>query len=230
MEVAMKPREIGMLLALGALWGGSFLFIRIAAPVLGPPVLVALRTLLAGTVLLLYGVFSGQRPALRARWREFLVLGALNATLPFVLIAAAELRLTASLAAILNATVPVFTALVLAVWTGEAPSQRAVAGVGLGLFGVVVLVGWSTLPLDGATFLAVAASLLGALSYGVGGVYTKIRLGGVPPLTLATGQLLGAGLLILPFTATTLPESMPSRTVLLAIAGLALLATALGFL
>src|SRR3954452_24331829 len=205
MEVAMKPREIGMLLALGALWGGSFLFIRVAAPVLGPPVLVVLRTLLAGTVLLLYGVLSGRRPVLRARWREFLVLGALNAALPFVLIAAAELRLPASLAAILNATVPVFTGLVLAVWTGEAPSQRAVAGMVLGLCGVVVLVGWSTLPLDGGTILAVAASLLAALSYGAGGVYAKTRLGGMPPLTLATGQLLGAGLLILPFAAATPP-------------------------
>src|SRR4051812_6706230 len=163
---AMRPREIGMLVALGALWGGSFLFIRIAAPVMGPPVLVALRTLLAGAVLLLYGGLSGRRPVLRARWREFLVLGALNAALPFVLIAAAELRLPASLAAILNATVPVFTGLVLAVWTGVAPSQRAVAGMVLGLCGVVVLVGWSTLPLDGGTILAVAASLLAALSYG----------------------------------------------------------------
>jgi drug/metabolite transporter (DMT)-like permease len=226
----MRPREIGMLVALGALWGGSFLFIRVAAPVMGPPALVALRTLLAGAVLLLYGVLSGQRPALRARWREFLVLGALNAALPFVLIAAAELRLPASLAAILNATVPVFTGLVLAVWTGEAPSQRAVTGMVLGLCGVVVLVGWSTLPLDGATILAVAASLLAALSYGAGGVYAKTRLGGMPPLTLATGQLLGAGLLILPFAAATPPASVPSRTVLLAIAGLVLLATALGYL
>lgn len=226
----MRAREVGMLVVLAALWGGSFLFIRVAVPVLGPFALIAARVLLAGVALLAYAHIAGHRPALRARWRDFLALGALNAALPFTLIAAAELRLPASLAAILNATTPLFAAVIATRWTGEPLPRGKRIGLALGVLGVAVLVGWSPLTLDGRTVLAVGASLLAALCYALGGVYAAERFRATPPLTLAIGQQLAAGLLLLTPAAFTLPPARPAPAVALAVAALALLSTALGYL
>src|SRR5687768_5698231 len=115
----MRPRDLAALFGLAAVWGGSFLFIRIAAPSFGPFPLVAGRVVLGGLVLWAGLAAFGQRAELRAHWRKLLVLGALNAAIPFALIATAELRLTASLAAMLNATVPFWAALFGMIWLGE---------------------------------------------------------------------------------------------------------------
>ena len=112
----MTPRQIAMLLALAALWGASFLFMRVAVPELGPVVLADGRVAIAGLALLAYATAIGARPALRARWRDYLLLGAVNAALPFTLLAAAELEIEASLAAVLNAMAPMCGAIVGAVW------------------------------------------------------------------------------------------------------------------
>src|SRR5689334_2397734 len=100
-----------LLVAVAALWGASFLFMRVAAPVLGPVTLIEARVLLAGVALFVVVVLLRQQPAWRRDGKGYLVLGALAAG-PFTLIAAAELRITASLAAILNATIPLFTLLI----------------------------------------------------------------------------------------------------------------------
>src|SRR5919206_2996066 len=106
----MRPKELMALVLLGVLWGGSFIFIRVAVPALGPFVLMELRVGLGAAALALCAVAVGRLPKLRARWKQFLVIGALNAAVPFSLIAAAEISLTASLAAILNSTTVLFTA------------------------------------------------------------------------------------------------------------------------
>jgi len=226
----MRPRDLGALLLLAALWGGSFLFIRLAAPALGPLALMDLRVLLAGGALLVYAAIARRLPAWRSWWRRYLILGALNAAAPFTLIATAELRLTASLAAILNATTPLFTALVAAVWLKERVTAPKAAGLALGVVGVAVLVGWSPLPPSGAVLLSVGASLLAALFYGLGGVYAKVAFGGVPPLALTIGQQMGASVCLLPFAALTLPAIRPAPGVLAAVVALALLCTSLGYL
>ena len=112
----MNAKQIGALLLLSALWGGSFLFIRIAAPVLGPVLLIELRVLIAGVALLLYMLFTRSSLDLRSRWKYYLVIGIINSAIPFTLIATAELYLTAGLAATLNATSPLFGAVVAAIW------------------------------------------------------------------------------------------------------------------
>lgn len=226
----MKGREFAALLCLGALWGGSFLAIRVAAPEFGPFALIDLRVLVAAAVLLLVAGFSRQRLTSWSRWRDFLLLGAVNAAAPFTLIAFAELRLTASLAAILNATTPLFAALIAAIWLRDVLTPRKIGGLLLGLAGVAIVVGLSSLPQDGATFLAAGASLLAALSYALGGVMVKARFSGTPTLTLAVGQQLGAGIVLLPFAATHLPSAAPSAAAVLAMLFLAIGGTALGFL
>ncbi len=217
----MRPRDFAGLMLLGALWGGSFLFIRVAVPALGPFLLVELRVGLAVAALFLYALAAGSMPKIRGRWRSFLVLGFLNAALPFSLISAAEIHLTASLAAILNATTVMFSAMVAAVWMGDALTARKAIGIVLGIVGVSVLVGWDPLPLNGAVLLAVAAMLLASLSYALGATYAKRSFSAIPPLGMAIGQLGGATALFLPLAVVSLPERAPSTVVTLSMLGLA---------
>lgn len=225
----MRPRDFAALVLLGVLWGGSFLFIRVGVAELGPFVLVALRVGLAATALSLYALAARRVPKIRSRWRSFLALGFLNAAVPFSLISAAEIHLTASLAAILNSTTVMFAAIVAA-WLGEALTARKVLGIGLGILGVTVLVGWDPIPLSGVVLLSVAAMLIASLSYALGATYAKRSFSGIPPLGMAIGQLTAATALLLPLSVAGVPTRVPSPTVTLCVLGLALLSTAAAYL
>ncbi|GMA51045.1 hypothetical protein GCM10025857_24020 [Alicyclobacillus contaminans] len=169
----MKPKDIIMLLLLAALWGGSFLFMRIGAPALGPVMLIELRVLLAGITLVGLALASRHRIHILHKWWQYLVLGAANAAIPFTLISYAELRLSAGLAAILNATTPMFTALVAWLWANEPFNLKKLSGVVLGILGVGVLVGWQSGGNGPHLWLSASFSLLAALSYGVAGVFSS---------------------------------------------------------
>jgi drug/metabolite transporter (DMT)-like permease len=192
--------------------------------------LVELRVGLAAAALFLYALVAGSMPKIRGRWRSFLVLGFLNAAVPFSLISAAEIHLTASLAAILNSTTVMFTAIVAAVWMGDALTVRKAIGIVLGIVGVSVLVGWDPIPVNGAVLLAVAAMLLASLSYALGATYAKRSFSGIPPLGMAIGQLSGAVVLLLPMAVVSVPERAPSTVVTFSMLGLAFLSTAVAYL
>ncbi len=226
----MSSKELGALFLLGAIWGASFLFIGVAVPALGPFVLMELRVGLAAAALAPYAFAVSRLPALRTRWQEFLIIGGLNAAIPFTLIATAEITLTSSLAAILNSTTPLFAAVVAAAWVGEALTLRKVFGLLLGVVGVATLVGLDPVPLDRVALLSVGAMLAAAFCYALGGVYAKRTFEGVPSLAMATGQQTGAAVLLLPFAAATLPREAPSSSVALSVLGLALLCTAVAYL
>ncbi len=226
----MKPRELGMLILLAAIWGASYLFIRVASPVLGPLLLMELRTLIGGLGLLAYAMLIGQPPNLRANWRRYLALGTLGSALPFTLIAASELAISASLAAILNATTPLFTAVVASVWADETFTAKRAVGLALGFAGVTILMGWSPVPLTGAVLLGTLGLLLASLSYGVGGAYASRAFHGVPPLTMAIGQQFGAAAVLLPFSLASLPTAHLTSEALANLLALALLSTSLGYL
>src|SRR5215204_6895186 len=226
----MRPKDLGALILLGALWGGSFLFIRVAVPALGPFVLMELRVGLASLALTLYAVAASRQPKLRARWREFLIIGTVNAAIPFSLIAAAEINLTASLAAILNSTTVMFTAVVAAVWMGDALTARKLVGVALGIVGVTVLVGWDPIAMNWAVALSVGAMLAASLAYALGSVYAKRTFADSPPLAIASGQLTAAAMLMLPLAAVSAPEQSPSTIVVLSVLGLALPSTAVAYM
>jgi drug/metabolite transporter (DMT)-like permease len=219
-----------MLIFLAAIWGGSFLFIRIAAPVLGSIFLMAVRVALAAAGLLVYALSQSSLPNFRNCWKQYLVIGALNNAIPFVLIANAVIDLNASLSAILNATTPLFTTLVAAVWIGEPFGRRRGLGVFLGILGVVILVGLSPIPFSTKVLLAVIQSLLAALSYGLGAVYTRKHFQGANPMHTSLGQLTGSTLLLAPLAAISLPAAPPTVTVVLAVVLLALLGTSFAYL
>ena len=215
---------------LAALWGASFLFMRVASPALGPVVLIDLRVLIAGLALVLYAGITRRRPVSWRKWPQYLLLGILNAAIPFSLIAAAELTLDASVAAILNALTPLFTAVIAHVWTHDRLTKHKLGALALGVVGVGVLVGGNAhLPIA-RMFIAVGLSLGAACCYGIGGVFASLALKNEEPLTLAIGQQLAAGLVLLPLAVFLLPHAVPAPTVMAAVLGLALLSTSLAYL
>lgn len=225
----MSRKDLAVLVFVAALFGASFLFIRVAAPVLGPLPVAAGRVALGALVLLAVLAFTGQLAALRGRAIDLLVVGFLLAALPFTLFAAAELRITASLAAVLNATTPMWGMLVARLWLGTAVTARRLLGAAIGLAGVSIAVGLGTLPLDGATLAATAACLVGALSYAVGSVWTARRLGGTPPYALAAGQQLGATVLLAGPATVAGTAHPPTMAAVAAVAALGLLGSGLAF-
>lgn len=226
----MRSKDLGALLLLGALWGGSFFFIRVAVPALEPALLMEVRVFIAAVTLSAYTFAVGRLGGILPRWKEFLLLGGLNAALPFTLIAAAEINLTASFAAILNATIPLFAAIVAVVWIGEALTLKRVVGLVMGIFGVALIVGWTPIPLNTMVLLSVCASLAAAFSYSLGGIYVKRTFPDTPPLTLAIGQQAGAATVLLPLAAASLPQEPPPLAAVLCVLALALLSTALAYL
>jgi drug/metabolite transporter (DMT)-like permease len=225
----MRPKDLAKLLALAAVWGGSFLFIRIAVAPLGPFPLVAGRVILGGLLLWIVLRALGKGTDLRAHAKPLLVLGALNAAIPFALMAAAELRITASLAAMLNATVPFWGVLFGVLWLGERFNPRRSMGLVLGVAGVGVLVGWSPMAMTPSVIASVAAMLVATCCYALSGVYTKKRLSGVPSPTLALGQQAGAAAWLVIPALWQLPRAHPTGLAMSALLGLAVLCTALAY-
>lgn len=225
----MKPADLATLLLMGALWGGSYLFIRVGVPELGSLPLMGGRVALAA--LILWGGLraAGRRPEIRPHFRPLLVIGLSNAALPFSLIAWAELRLGASLTAVLGATVPLFGAVLSALWLGERLTIIRASGLAFGLLGVVVLTGWSPIAIDAPTLAAIGATLVASLSYAGSGVYVRRRLAGIPAGTLALGQQLGAVVWLAVPALLFLPDRPPSPAALGAMGALAALSTALAF-
>jgi drug/metabolite transporter (DMT)-like permease len=225
----VRPRDFAALVLLGALWGATFLFIRVAAPVLGPFVVTAARFLIAGGLTLAVATIAAGLPNLRRRWRGYALLGVANAALPSVLLATATLELTASLTAILNATGPVWAALVAAVWLKDPLTGRKLVGLALGMAGVGLLTGWSPIPVDTGFVVGVVFCTLAMLCYAIGGVYASVAFRGEPALTLAVGQQLAAGFALVPFAIATLPDERPTARALLALLALACFSTALAY-
>lgn len=232
----MKPIHFAALLLLGSIWGASFLFISVAVEDFGPLTLMFLRVFGAGMVLVLMAILTRknqparQLPAVREKWRVYLVIGLFNSALPFSLIAFSELRLTSSMAAILNSTTPLFTALLAALWGSEAITGRKIGGVVMGMIGVAVLMGGSPLEVNAELILALFASLFAAFCYGVGTVYASKQIAGLPAIYAAIVQLLSASILLAIPAVLTLPTEMPSSKAIFALLALILLSTSFAYL
>lgn len=226
----MAPLQIAELLLLAALWGGSFLFMRIAVPELGPIWLIELRVLLSGLTLLPWLLYLGLGNQMRHHWRSLAVVGLLNSALPFSLLAFTALSLPAGTTAILNGTVPFFGVAVAYVWLREPLNASRIVGLLLGFMGVVVLVGLRGTAITPEILGAIAAGLCAALMYAIAAPFIRLRLQGVPSLVIATGSQLSAAVFLIPLLPLTSPESPPSQRALLAVVGLALLSTSLAYI
>jgi drug/metabolite transporter (DMT)-like permease len=230
----MRTRYLGILLLLGAVWGASFLLIKIGVQEMAPETLVALRLIIASLVLL--GVLYARGMRLPARWRtwaDFLFLGVVGLIVPYLLITWSEQSIPSGMAAILNATTPLFSVLVAYLWTREERlSGLKLLGVGLGFAGVVVAVGIEDLDLSRADTQAQLAVLGAAACYAVSGIYARRAFRGMPALVPATGQMLAGALLIAPYALIVrgFPAPLPSATALGAVVALAVAGTALAYI
>ena len=206
----MPPRDALDLVVLGALWGAAFLFMRVAAPAFGPVTLIAVRVTIAAALLLPLLVREGGLAQARSAAGRLALVGALNTAIPFTLFAYAALTLPAGLSSVLNATVPLFGALVGVAWLGERPRPLQLVGLGLGFAGVLVLA-WPRLS-SASDWRAVAAALTATLLYAISAHLTRQTLTGVRPVVIAGGSMTGAAAMLLPLTLVWHPASSPASS------------------
>lgn len=206
----MSPRHLALLVLLAALWGASFLFMRVAVPEFGPFMLITVRVVTASLVLLPIWYWResvASRQSVKTYWRELLVVGLFNSAIPFVLFAYSALFITGGLASIMNSTATIWTAIIAWVWLSRQPSLQSSIGLLLGFLGVIVLVYDSVGgPVAGAgkgTLAAAGAAVL----YGIAANYASEKLRGVSPLTVATFSLVAAALILLPIAAINIPSA-----------------------
>jgi drug/metabolite transporter (DMT)-like permease len=226
----MRASDIFRLALLAAIWGGSFVFLRVVTPALGPIVTADLRVLIAWGALTIYLRAVEIDVKWAQFWQRYLVIGALNAALPFFLFAFAALHIPASYSAILNATSPFFGALFAWLWLGEKITVLKSLGFAFGIAGVGLVTGVAPDVAGSSSRWAMAACLLAAASYGFVSVYAKRFAAAANPRAIATGSQLMAGLLLLPLV----PLMPPPGSVTLSIAGnmilFALLCSGVAFL
>jgi drug/metabolite transporter (DMT)-like permease len=228
----VDSKDIARLLALAGLWGGSFAFMRVAAPALGPFWLAFLRTTLAFAALLALALAlaRGRLPPLRARWRDYLAIGVLNSALPFALFSFAAQHASASNLAVLNAMSPFFGALVAALWLRQPLGLRQLGGMLLGLVGVALLVGLRTDAMSATALAAILAALAAAACYGLASVYTRARMADLPSASIALYSQLTAAVVLAPTLAFTPLPTPPGALVVANVLALAIASTALGYL
>ena len=224
----MRTRDGIELVVLAAVWGASFLFMRVAAPELGPVALIWLRVGIAAACLLPAAALRS-RGALRGRLLPVAVVGVINSAVPFCLLAYATLSVTAGLASILNATSPLWGAVVAHFWLKDRLTRSRALGLAVGFGGVVLLVWGRASFRSGGAGLAVAAALAATLSYGVAASYTKRKLAGVDPLALAAGSQVAAAVVLAPAALLLWPAHQVSPRAWGAVLGLGVACTAFAY-
>ncbi|WAC71851.1 DMT family transporter [Roseateles sp. SL47] len=226
----MKQRDLVELIVLAAIWGASFLFMRIAAPEFGPIATAFVRV--AGASLLLVPLLTLREGLqdLRRHWPGLLLVGLLNGALPFALFSFAALSINAGMSSILNATTPMWGALVAWVWFGQRLDGSRLVGLALGFAGVVLLAWDKASFKPGGGGFAILAVLLATFSYGIAANASKRYLSQATPLAVATGSQLAAALLLALPAWSQQPVQLPSLRAWGAVALLALLCTSLAYI
>jgi len=226
----VTPADYARLVALAALWGAAFIFMRIAAPVFGPAWTAELRVLLGGLALLAWFRAIGFDPGLRAHWRFYLLMGTVGIAAPFVLYSFASIHAPASLLSITNATSPIFGLAWAALAGDERVTARKATGLALGIAGVALIArpdaATAADPLFG---WAVAAALGACCLYGVVGVLIKRFARGATPRGMAAGNQLAAAVVLVPLLPFLPPLAQPTPLAVANLLALALLASAFAF-
>ncbi|MET4577398.1 DMT family transporter [Ottowia thiooxydans] len=225
------------LVLLGALWGASFLFMRIGAAEFGALPAAAVRVAIAAVFLLPLLLVRGHGPTLAKHWKATMLVGVVSSGIPFALFCFALLTITSGLAAVVNATVPMFGALVAWAWFKDRPNGSRLLGLVIGFTGVAMLASRSAggaglhANADGnAALWAVLACLGACVSYGISASATRRYLGGIPPLATATGSQIGATLFLALPALWLWPAQMPSLQAWLALIALGVASTGIAYI
>ncbi|PTP12665.1 EamA family transporter [Vibrio sp. 10N.286.51.C3] len=214
---------------LAAIWGGSFLFMRIAANPLGPAVLIEARVLCAAVTLLLVSFYLKRKLSFNSHAKHFFILGLFNTALPFLFFAYAAQTLNASTLAILNSTAPIWAAIIGAIWTKTTLEARVLLGLGIGVTGVGVLVGWDAMNIGQEAILPIFAAVMAAFSYGIASNYTK-QAPKVEAFNNAHGSMWAAVLIVLPFVFFIPMREAPNLTITMSVILLGAVCTGLAYL
>jgi drug/metabolite transporter (DMT)-like permease len=232
-QTRMSVKDIGVMIALGAIWGASFMLIKISVVEIPPVILVATRLALASAVLLAILYTRGLRlPGALRSWFDFLVVGTLGLALPFLLISWGQRLIPSGLTAILNAAVPLFSALLAYFWQREERlgAMRTI-GLVVGFAGVMMAVGFDSLSAQGETLQGGLAVIAATLCFAIAGHYGRRAFQGMSPLVPATGQLLVGAAVMAPLALLSgaAPAQMPSLGAIAALVTLAVVCTALAY-
>ena len=217
------------LIALAAIWGASFLFMRIGVPVLGPVVLLEARVALAALFLLAVGVVLKKQFYVRAHWKHFLLLGFINSALPFLLFGIAAQTLSASLLSVLNATAPIWGAVMGAIWSRKALGARSALGLVVGVVGVAVLVGLDPSMLQEGAYVAILIALGAPLCYGISSTYAK-SASKVDAFANAHGSMWAAALIVAPAVPFFVGAAVPGPGILAAVLALGVVCSGVAYL
>jgi drug/metabolite transporter (DMT)-like permease len=225
----MRPRDVIELLLLSVLWGGAYLFTRAAVPAFGPAPLVSMRLGIAALILLPIVFYRGGWPQLRASPRALFMVGVPFTALPFMLMTWGALHITAGLSAVLNATAPMFAALMAHFVLKERLGAWRASGLLMGFVGVLILMSSGNVSLKTAEGpLAVLAVLGTALIWSVGANYTRRKMAGVDAMVTTAGSLAAASLFLAPLAWATWPSTPPSTRAWAEMAFLGIASSGLG--
>lgn len=233
---AMSLFDWALLLILSVLWGGSFFFSKVALSQLPPFAVVLARVAIAAIALFIYLRATRQAiPVATGTWAAFFGMGLLNNLLPFSLLFWGQTQIASGLASILNATTPIFSIVVAHFLTAdERMTPNKIAGIVLGVMGVVLLMAGNAFSSQALPFLALLACLAAALSYGFAGVFgRRFRRMGIAPATSAFGQTTATTIMMIPIVLLIDAPwhlAMPSGQTIAALIGLGLLSTALAYI
>jgi drug/metabolite transporter (DMT)-like permease len=225
----VRAGDLVRFVALAALFGASFLFMRIAAPHFGPWCTAELRVGIAALVLTGAALATRRPLMLGHEWRRFLVAGAFNSALPFALFSYAAIHIPAGYSAILNALMPIWAALFSSLMLGERLTWRILGGVVAAMSGISLLVRLGPVELSRETVLAGLACVLATVFYGFAGSYTKKYLTNLPAHAGAANTMLGAAVVLVVPALLSVPDAAPPARAWLAVAGLACFSSALAF-
>ena len=228
----MAALDVAKLIFLAAIWGCSFIFLRVIVPEVGPLMTALLRMSLASVALISFAALIGTKMHWRRHLKPYAAVGVFATVLPFSCFSYASQFLPAAYSALLNATSPLFGALFSVLWLAERLTLQKLVGLATGVFGVGVLVGAGALVLDMTTIVAAAACLLAAASYAVSSIIVKKTGhpqdgadGHIDPIAMATGSMALGAAILMPALPFILPKALPTLPAIGAVLGLSLLSS-----
>lgn len=229
----MNTKHWLQLLTLAAIWGSSYLLMRIVAPALGPIATACARVAIAGPVLLIFLALTRRRFQWKENWKHFFIIGALNAGLPFLFFSFAALHIPASLSAIFNSTAPLFGSIFAAIWLSEKLTIQKTIGLLFGVAGVSFIAIRGPLQLSTESgflpILACLACLAAAMCYSLAAVYIKKFTSKLDPIALSGASLTAAALLLAPLVPFSPPAGVISNQVIFCLLILALVCSSIAY-
>jgi drug/metabolite transporter (DMT)-like permease len=226
----MRAGDIFRLLILAAIWGGSFIFMRILAPTFGPVLTADLRVLIAGIALVVYFHLIKFDPEWSKYWKKYLFIGGINSALPFFLFSFAALHIPASLSVILNSTSPLFGAIFSAIWLKDSLTIRKIIGLLIGITGVALVTRMGLVDAGPLVGLAIVGCIIAAACYGFIAIYIKKNSGGAKSLGVAGGSQLMAALLLIPAIPFAPAQGAITASMIVGIIAFALLCSAIAYI